>query len=148
MPGGLKSAVPTEIPEDAHDFSIFSGSSLFSVEQCIRCILGSLEVGACEGEHGWEVSEGAVSACFPFRRQEDAQEALREGVGETAFSGGEDAVEVIGEGPSELGHRCEQRVSGVGDSEVAYPGTQVAVRPLVVGAWRRGLGGSVASGRP
>ena len=65
-------------------------------------------MGACEVEHGLEVSEGAVSAYFPLSRRENAHEALHEGVGEKAFPGGEDAVEVLGEGPGELGHGCEQ----------------------------------------
>ena len=91
-------------------------------------------MGACEVEHGLEVSEGAVSACFPLSRRENAHEALHEGVGEKAFPGGEDAVEVLGEGPGEFRHGCEQRVSGVGDSEVAHSGTQTAVRLSVVGA--------------
>ena len=89
-------------------------------------------------EHGSKVTEGAVSACFPFRRREDAHESLHEGVGEKAFPVVEDAVEVLGE----LVHGCEPRVLGVEDSDVAHPGTQTAVRPSVVGA-----GVSVPKGR-
>ena len=59
-----------------------------------------------------------------FSSPSKAHESLHEGVGEKAFPVGEEAAEVILDGPGELGHGCEPRVLGVEDSDVAHPGTQ------------------------
>src|SRR5580692_9690474 len=67
------------------------GSSLFSVES----ELGQAEFAGGKIEHGDQVDAGTVAPSLAFGGAEDTVQALHEGIGQTAFPMGQNALQMV-----------------------------------------------------
>jgi hypothetical protein len=96
--------------------------------------VGQLEGGAGEGEQGARVAEGGGLAGVLSSCGEDAHEAFPEAVGQRAFLGSKNTVEVRDEGMGERGHGREEEVSGSERMDVADPCPQPTMGLQDIGA--------------